>query len=157
MCGIFYSCHKTESNNNAILIKEGQRIKHRGPDNQDTWVENNMFLGHTRLSILDLSKHGDQPLISKSKRFVISFNGEIRKRTLDRQEISQSGRRRHPRALQKHLVSSQHSQRHEPNESQTIPERRIGPQKMCALREIQWARRQNRTSQRVRSDPRKMA
>ena len=40
------------------------------------WHEDNVF-GHTRLSIIDLSSNGNQPMISKSKRYVITFNGEI--------------------------------------------------------------------------------
>ena len=53
------------------------KIRHRGPDNQDFWFDEHIALGHQRLSILDLSKFGNQPMHSKSKRYVIIFNGEI--------------------------------------------------------------------------------
>ena len=54
-------------------------LVHRGPDSEGVWIETNSscFLAHRRLSIIDLTKNGSQPMISKSKRFVICYNGEI--------------------------------------------------------------------------------
>ena len=54
-------------------------LKHRGPDKQKYWIDkkNNIALGHTRLSIQDLSTNGSQPMESSNKRYVIVFNGEI--------------------------------------------------------------------------------
>lgn len=54
-------------------------LSHRGPDDQGTWVdeERGVALGHRRLSILDLSPQGHQPMASASGRYVIAFNGEI--------------------------------------------------------------------------------
>jgi asparagine synthase (glutamine-hydrolysing) len=51
-------------------------IAHRGPDATGEWTENNIFLGHRRLSIIDLST-GDQPMQSLDGQCVIIFNGEI--------------------------------------------------------------------------------
>ena len=51
-------------------------IAHRGPDAAGEWQEKNVFLGHRRLSIIDLAT-GDQPMQSGDKRYVIVFNGEI--------------------------------------------------------------------------------
>ena len=64
--------------NNAIL-KMSSALYHRGPDSSKTWKDKNsgIIFGHQRLSILDLTTAGDQPMFSKSKRFVITFNGEI--------------------------------------------------------------------------------
>lgn len=54
-------------------------LNHRGPDSNGIWInENQNFgIGHTRLSILDLSRAGSQPMHSKNNRYIISFNGEI--------------------------------------------------------------------------------
>jgi len=54
-------------------------INHRGPDGSGSWIdpEQNITLGHQRLSIIDLSKGGHQPMESKNGRFIISYNGEI--------------------------------------------------------------------------------
>lgn len=56
-----------------------QRMIHRGPDAEGRWSADNtqVVLGHRRLSILDLSDNGKQPMLSKDKRWVISYNGEI--------------------------------------------------------------------------------
>jgi asparagine synthase (glutamine-hydrolysing) len=51
-------------------------IAHRGPDASGEWCEGHVFLGHRRLSIIDLAT-GDQPMQSMDARFVIVFNGEI--------------------------------------------------------------------------------
>ena len=79
MCGIsgFYS--KNSSNFNNVILKMNSTLSHRGPDSSKVWEDKNsgVIFGHQRLSILDLSRAGDQPMISNSKRFVITFNGEI--------------------------------------------------------------------------------
>lgn len=52
-------------------------ISHRGPDDSGCYVEPGLFLGHTRLSIIDLTEAGHQPMSSSDGRYVISYNGEI--------------------------------------------------------------------------------
>ena len=78
MCGIAGYISKRYLPENTInqMI---DKLKHRGPDSSGIWKNSqmNIFLGHTRLSILDLSSAGSQPMVSGSGRFVISFNGEI--------------------------------------------------------------------------------
>ena len=54
-------------------------LSHRGPDGSGIWYddENGVAVGHTRLSVLDVSSAGSQPMVSSSGRYVITFNGEI--------------------------------------------------------------------------------
>lgn len=58
-------------------LKTLELIKHRGPDASDYFLEENIFLGHVRLAIIDLSEAANQPMMSMDNRFVIIFNGEI--------------------------------------------------------------------------------
>lgn len=62
-------------------------MKHRGPDDEGTWVRDNFGLGHVRLSIIDLSSAGHQPMFSQSHRYTITFNGEIYNYIELRQEL----------------------------------------------------------------------
>ncbi|MDC0240407.1 asparagine synthase (glutamine-hydrolyzing) [Candidatus Pelagibacter sp.] len=79
MCGItgFYS--KTASNFDDVILKMNSAISHRGPDFSNYWVDKNagIVFGHQRLSILDLSQDGNQPMKSNSERYIITYNGEI--------------------------------------------------------------------------------
>ena len=53
-------------------------LKHRGPDGSGVWIEDSVGLGHTRLSILDLSQNAKQPMqLVDTDRYVISYNGEV--------------------------------------------------------------------------------
>lgn len=61
----------------AVLKKMGQAISHRGPDASGEYFDEYVALGHQRLSIVDLSSAGTQPMTSLNKRYVIVFNGEI--------------------------------------------------------------------------------
>lgn len=76
MCGIvaLINCGSTEELNSSV-----RRIIHRGPDNQAVkWFsENNSGLGHARLSIIDLTESGHQPMYDKMGKNWIVFNGEI--------------------------------------------------------------------------------
>lgn len=77
IAGIIQNYNKLDLNKEIISITDV--LSHRGPDNMGHWVNksNNIALGHTRLSIIDLSQNGNQPMHSKNERYVISFNGEI--------------------------------------------------------------------------------
>ena len=54
-------------------------LQHRGPDDSGSWVDAaaGLAFGHRRLSVLDLSEAGHQPMISACGRFVVTYNGEI--------------------------------------------------------------------------------
>ena len=56
-----------------------QQMRHRGPDDDGLWVSehNHVCFGHRRLSIIDLSQNSSQPLLDSTKRYTITFNGEI--------------------------------------------------------------------------------
>ena len=75
----------------AIAEKMADRISHRGPDDAGVWVDESagIALAHRRLSILDLSLAGHQPLVSASGRYVIVFNGEIYNHLDLRRELEQ--------------------------------------------------------------------
>ena len=73
MCGIAGGFVLDNWDENKIL----PFISHRGPDSSGFYKDDNFFLGHTRLSIQDLSDNGSQPMFSDDGRYVIIFNGEI--------------------------------------------------------------------------------
>lgn len=75
MCGIAGIIN--HSNSSVVIQKMTDRLKHRGPDAEGFFINPNMALGHRRLSIIDLSDKGSQPMFSTDKRFVLVFNGEI--------------------------------------------------------------------------------
>lgn len=74
MCGIIGGIsNKAGWDKNKML----SMIEHRGPDSNGVFEEGNLFMGHTRLSIQDLSENASQPLFSNDERYLIVFNGEI--------------------------------------------------------------------------------
>jgi asparagine synthase (glutamine-hydrolysing) len=68
-------------------------LAHRGPDDEGVWVDRQarIALGHRRLSIIDLSPAGHQPMVSPTGRFVITLNGEIYNYGDLRKELEASG------------------------------------------------------------------
>ena len=78
MCGIAGIFHYRSSKQPDRQVLSGmlERIRHRGPDESGVYLNNNLGLGHVRLSILDL-KTGSQPMPDESNNFRIVFNGEI--------------------------------------------------------------------------------
>jgi len=78
MCGIVGQLNFDNSPVSPVILKKmTEVIKHRGPDGEGHWIEGNIGLGHCRLSIIDLSPAGHQPMISADHRYVLSYNGEI--------------------------------------------------------------------------------
>lgn len=74
--------------NSSDLEKMMKRMKHRGPDDEGIFTDNNCGLGFVRLSILDLSSAGNQPMFSSDNRYVIVFNGEVFNYVEIRKELS---------------------------------------------------------------------
>lgn len=93
MCGLTGflkgASFSTREDSLVILKKMTDSMVHRGPDSEGHWIDkyNKIALGHLRLSILDLSDAGHQPMLSDDKRYVIAFNGEIYNHLEIRSEI----------------------------------------------------------------------
>jgi asparagine synthase (glutamine-hydrolysing) len=79
MCGINGFASNTFSTEQKISVvrKMNAALAHRGPDNDGIWHNEQMCLGHRRLSIIDLSAESNQPFFSNDKRYVIVYNGEL--------------------------------------------------------------------------------
>ncbi|HLV02459.1 MAG TPA: asparagine synthase (glutamine-hydrolyzing) [Acidobacteriota bacterium] len=76
MCGIFGFFDNKYEVHASTLRKCLDSLSHRGPDASGVWQENGTFIGHRRLSIIDLET-GGQPMTSADGRFILSYNGEI--------------------------------------------------------------------------------
>jgi asparagine synthase (glutamine-hydrolysing) len=79
MCGIAGILSFNSSELRSIAGDMVRRIGYRGPDDSGVWCDEaaGVALGHVRLSIIDLSASGHQPMVSHSGRYVITYNGEI--------------------------------------------------------------------------------
>ena len=75
MCGIFGTVNYRISEEQGMACLN--EMIHRGPDGFGIWQEGGVTLGHRRLSILDLSENGRQPMSYADGRYQITFNGEI--------------------------------------------------------------------------------
>ena len=77
----------------AITTQMAKAIAHRGPDDSGAWADAQagIALGFRRLSIIDLSPAGHQPMASSGGRFVIAFNGEIYNHLEMRAELQAAG------------------------------------------------------------------
>lgn len=93
MCGIAGFC-STKVNNKHVIREMTSRMIHRGPDASDIYVDENtgVTFGHRRLSIVDLTDTGSQPMTSKDERFVIVYNGEIYNASEIRQKLIDDGK-----------------------------------------------------------------
>lgn len=94
MCGIvgFFRPGGLPEAATEHLGRMSERIAHRGPDDRGIWLDADVgiALGHRRLSILDLSSAGHQPMTSASGRYVIVLNGEIYNYPCIRRELEAS-------------------------------------------------------------------
>lgn len=78
MCGIVgYINPYSKPCSKNVLKEMTNSISHRGPDGEGFWIKNNVAIGHRRLSVIDLSTAGKQPMVSRDGRFVLTYNGEI--------------------------------------------------------------------------------
>ncbi|WP_283183667.1 asparagine synthase (glutamine-hydrolyzing) [Pseudomonas svalbardensis] len=94
MCGIAGVVGWKLDQHSAVAVgKMADALIHRGPDDGAVWSDSDsgVSLGHRRLSILELSVHGSQPMVSDNERFVIVFNGEIYNFNELRQKLIDAG------------------------------------------------------------------
>jgi len=94
MCGITGVYALRQNFSETDLQRMTDAIVHRGPDGEGHWIESNVGLGHRRLSIIDLSPAGHQPMISADHRYILSYNGENQELDLSTrtyQVVEQSG------------------------------------------------------------------
>jgi len=79
MCGITGIVDfSTDNSNHLVAIKKmNDAIAHRGPNSEGIWNDTHCFLGHRRLSIIDLSESGNQPFFSQDNRYIMVYNGEL--------------------------------------------------------------------------------
>lgn len=92
MCGLI-GFNQNGCNSASIAFDMCKVINHRGPSSEGVWIEtyNPVVLGHVRLSILELSEAGNQPMISECGRYVLVLNGEIYNHQSLRKQLAESG------------------------------------------------------------------
>jgi asparagine synthase (glutamine-hydrolysing) len=95
MCGIcgIISKKRGSSESSELVSRMMQSIKHRGPDDEGKFTEDQISLGFVRLSIIDLTPLGHQPMFSADNRYNIIFNGEIYNYIELREELLTKGYR----------------------------------------------------------------
>ena len=93
MCGIAGLLSQPRTELASTIERMVASIRYRGPDDSGVWCDERVGigLGHARLSILDLSPEGHQPMSSSTGRFVLSYNGEVYNFTELRSELETSG------------------------------------------------------------------
>jgi len=79
------------SNRAALASAMASALAHRGPDDEGAWCDGALAVAHRRLSILDLSSAGHQPMLSADERYAIVFNGEIYNHLSIREELAIAG------------------------------------------------------------------
>ena len=90
MCGIVGFSNNV-SDADEVLGRMLDRIKHRGPDAEGKYIDEGIALGHRRLSIIDVSSSGDQPIFNEDGSLVIIFNGEIYNYREIREKLIEAG------------------------------------------------------------------
>ncbi len=94
MCG-FVGFTNAVENSSQVIGSMMDAIRHRGPDASGRYVDADIALGHRRLSIIDITEQGNQPLYSEDGNLVLVFNGEIYNYREIRTELQEKGYRFH--------------------------------------------------------------
>jgi len=97
MCGIVGIVNGAggEPVDRELLERMTKRLAHRGPDDEGIFLDGTMGFGHRRLSIVDLSPSGHQPMTNEDGSVWITFNGEIYNHLALRRELTSRGHRYH--------------------------------------------------------------
>ncbi len=95
MCGISGILSFDGEYNRKDILKMNKILSHRGPDDEGTYFDVFIGLGHRRLSIIDLSKAGHQPMSDDSERYWIVLNGEVYNYLEIREELIKKGHKFH--------------------------------------------------------------
>ncbi len=90
MCG-FVGFTNTKDNSNRIIEDMMDKIRHRGPDSGGKYTDEDIALGFRRLSIIDITESGDQPIYNEDRSKVLLFNGEIYNFQSIREELVAKG------------------------------------------------------------------
>ena len=90
MCG-FAGFTNTIDNSNRVLGDMMDKIRHRGPDSEGRYIDECIAMGFRRLSIIDITDSGDQPILNEDKSKVLFFNGEIYNYQDIRKELVEKG------------------------------------------------------------------
>ncbi len=90
MCG-FVGFTNVKNNSNKIIESMMEKIKHRGPDSGGKHVDGDIALGFRRLSIIDITSSGDQPIYNEDGTKILLFNGEIYNYRSIRGELIKAG------------------------------------------------------------------
>ena len=93
MCGIAGIYLREGVVDSAVLEGMAATLRHRGPDDSGIYASGRLGLAHTRLSIIDLSDHGHQPMLCGDGRFAIVYNGEIYNHLALRKTLEAKGHR----------------------------------------------------------------
>src|SRR5690349_678987 len=94
MCGIagVLGGPKVEA---ETVLRMTRALAHRGPDDEGVWLDSEarIGLGHRRLSVIDLSLAGHQPMLSPAGRYVLTFNGEIYNFAVESEDVTPGWRK----------------------------------------------------------------
>jgi asparagine synthase (glutamine-hydrolysing) len=93
VCGLAGFLGRPGRDLGAVAGAMADRLVSRGPDDRGVWADDatGIALGHRRLSIVDLSQAGHQPMLSRDQRFVIAYNGELYNTEELRDEVQRAG------------------------------------------------------------------
>ena len=92
MCGIVGIFNlNSEAVNRQLLTQMTRLLAHRGPDDEGIYISENLGFGHRRLSIIDLSSRGHQPMSNEDESVWITYNGEIYNHRSLRQQLQKDG------------------------------------------------------------------